>query len=408
MESSSWVEKVGKQGFVLTRFSGEVGVKSSRVRVRYERWILNALLRKLRRAGVKVGGVHYVFGRAYVPVDNVEVALKEASKVFGISSTSPAVRVSSSLSEVVEAVVKAAELTLSPGARFAVRCRRVGEHPYRSLDVVREAGSAVVKALSARGVKVSLKRPDVTLGVEVRGGDAYVYVGEVEGPGGLPAGCQGKAVCLMSSGLDSPVATWMAMRRGCVPLILHFDLNPFTGPETLSKVFELARVLAEWTLGGRVKVYVAKHGGALKKIKEEAPEGLTCVLCKRVMFKVACKLAEVKGAKAIVTGEIIAEQASQTLSNLLVVSAAATGVPIIRPLAGMDKPEVERLARRIGTYEVSAKPELGCLAAPKKPRTKSTLAEVEEVEGRLSMEEVVYREAEEVEEVVVESKASAH
>ncbi|MEM4699644.1 MAG: tRNA uracil 4-sulfurtransferase ThiI [Candidatus Nezhaarchaeales archaeon] len=396
----AWVEGLG-QGFLLIRFSGEVGVKSGRVRVRYERWILKALLKRLKEAGAEPGEVHYVFGRAYVPVGDMAAALREASRVFGISSVSPAVRSSSALGELIEAAVKVAGLALGPGARFAVKCRRVGEHPYKSPDVVKEVGSAVAKALRGRGVRVDLERPDVTIGIEVRGGDAYIYAGEVEGPGGLPAGCQGKVVCLVSGGLDSPVAAWMAMRRGCVPLVLHFDSRPFTGRESLDKVMELARALADWMPSRRVRVYVAKHGEALSRIKEAAPEGLTCVLCKRIMLRTACRLAEAKGAKAVVTGEIIAEQASQTLSNLLVVSAAAAGVPIIRPLAGMDKAEVERLARRIGTYEISAKPEPGCSAAPRRPRTRVSMEEVRGAEEGLDVDGLVLRELEGLEEVVV-------
>lgn len=402
-EGVEWAEKVG-QGFLLVRFSGEVGVKSSRVRARYERWILEALLRRLRRAGVELGEVRYVFGRAYVPVKDVKAALKEASKVFGISSISPAVRSSSALGEVIDTAVRVAELALGPGARFAVKCRRVGEHPYRSPDVVKEVGAAVAKALRGRGVRVDLDRPDVTIGVEVRGDDAYVYAGEVEGPGGLPAGCQGRAVCLVSSGIDSPVAAWMAMRRGCVPLILHFDNSPFTGPESLEKAMELARVLADWMPSGRVRVYVAKHGGSLSRVKEVAPEGLTCILCKRIMLRTACRLAEARGARAIVTGEIIAEQASQTLTNLFVTSSASAGMPIIRPLAGMDKEEVERLARRIGTYEVSIRPEAGCLAAPKRPRTRASVEEVERAEEALDVDRLVSEEVASLEEVVVKSR----
>ena len=331
----SWVAELGERGYVVVRFGGEIGVKSSRVRVRYEQWVLEALFKRLRRAGVGLGELRYVFGRAYLLVDDVEEALRQASMVFGVSSASPAVKAGSSrLEDVVEAAVKVAGVALRRGARFAVKCRRVGEHPYRSPDVVKAVGSAILRELRDREVRVDLKSPDVVVGVEVRNDEAYVYVGEAEGPGGLPLGCQGRVVALLSSGLDSPVAAWMAMRRGCTPLLLHFNLEPFAGPETTEKAHELARLLANWTPGGRARLYVAKHGEVLGRIKEAAPEALTCLLCKRAMLRVARRLAEARGAKGVVTGDILGEQASQTLSNLLVVDAVIHGLPVYRPLAG--------------------------------------------------------------------------
>ncbi|RLF09859.1 MAG: tRNA 4-thiouridine(8) synthase ThiI [Thermoprotei archaeon] len=398
----SWVKEVGGQPYILIRFGGEIGVKSSRVRVKYEREVLRGLLRRLKKAKVNYGDPHYLFGRVYLPVEDVEAALKEASKVFGISSASPALRTTSSLEDLVKLGVRVASACLRPRSSFAVKCRRVGEHPYRSPDVVKAVGSAILTNLKELGVRVDLDHPDFVLGIEVREDVSYVYLGEVEGPGGLPAGSQGRVVCLVSGGLDSPVAAWMAMRRGCIPLILHFDLHPFAGPETRDKIMDLAKVLAGWMHGGRLKVYVAKHGKALTEIKEKAPDRLTCILCKRMMYRVAERLALKNGAKGIVTGDIIGEQASQTLANLAVIDPAVTQLPIHRPLLGFTKEEVERLARKIGSYGVSARPEEGCKAIPRRAATRAKLEDVEEAEENLNVEDIIYEEAEGVEEFVVE------
>lgn len=399
----SWISELGEAGYVIVRFGSEIGVKSSRVRARYERWVLEALSRRLRRRGLRVEGLRYVFGRAYLMVSDVDAVLKEASRTFGVSSASPAVKTSAELSELVGKAVKVASAVLREGEGFAVKCRRVGSHPYKSPDVVKAVGSAILRELRGRGVRVDLDDPDVVVGVEVRDQDAYIYVGDVKGPGGLPAGSQGRVVCLVSGGIDSPVAAWMAMRRGCAPILLHFDLGGFKGPSVVDKVAEVAGILADWTPHGRLRLCVVRHEEALRRVRERAPEGLTCLLCKRIMLRVACRLAELKGAMGVVTGDIIGEQASQTLNNLYVVNAVASGTPIYRPLAGMDKAEVEQLARWIGTYDASAKPEAGCQAAPKRPRTRASLSEVERAEAEVGVEDLVGQELESLEERVVEA-----
>lgn len=389
------------QRYLLVRFSGEVGVKSGRVRVRYERKILKDLLARLDRVKVGYGELHYLFGRVYIPVEDLEVALKEASKVFGVSSVSPALRTSSRLEDVVELGVKIAEASFKPGSTFSIKCRRVGSHPYRSPDVVKVLGSAILARLKDRRVRVDLDRPEFLIGVEVREDVAYVYQGEVEGPGGLPSGSQGRVVCLMSSGLDSPVAVWMMMRRGCIPIILHFDNGPWAGPEVLGKVRDLAKVLASWLPQGRLKLCIVKHGEALTKIVEVGQDKLNCILCKRVMYRLAEQVALKEGARAMVTGEMLGEQASQTLANLQAMGDIVK-LPILRPLIGFNKEMVEDLARKVGTYEVSARKELGCKAAPSKPTTRAKLEEVLEVEVKVDLESIIRKEFESIEEIFIE------
>ena len=187
---------------------------------------------------------------------------------------------------------------------------------------------------------------------------------KIEGPGGLPLGTQGKVISLLSSGIDSPVATYLMMKRGCEVVALHFDGAPFTQPKAVENVEKIIEKLQEYASGVPIKTRIIKYGDYLQKCKDDAPEKLTCVLCKSGMYKLAEKLAEDMGALAIVDGSSVGQVASQTLSNIL---ATRYGVemPILSPLIGLDKIEIERIADEIGTFEISKIDDGGCSAVPR-------------------------------------------
>jgi thiamine biosynthesis protein ThiI len=202
---------------------------------------------------------------------------------------------------------------------------------------------------------------------------------------------KGKVVCLVSGGIDSPVAAWMAMRKGCVPIFVFFDNYPFTDKTTRQRAMEAIKKLGEHARGKRLKVYVVPHGDDLADTLRNCPRKLTCVLCRRMMYRFAEKIALAEGADAIVTGEIIGEHASQTLTNLRVETQAISEVSILRPLVGMNKQEVEGLARKIGTLDASTKPAACCTGPPPNPRTKATLKEVKEAEEHLNIKAMINR-----------------
>lgn len=208
---------------------------------------------------------------------------------------------------------------------------------------------------------------------------------------------QGKVVCLVSGGIDSPVAAWLVLAKGLVPIFIFFDNYPFTGETTKKKALDLIRKVGECTPQRSIKIYMVPHGEDLADILRNCPRNLTCVLCRRMMYRVAEKVAALESAEAIVTGEIIGEHASQTLTNLRVENDALREFPVLRPLIGMDKIEVERLARRAGTFEISARPALCCSAPPKRPRTKAKLEEVIRAEQSLPIEDMVKRDIENAE-----------
>jgi len=206
---------------------------------------------------------------------------------------------------------------------------------------------------------------------------------------------QGKVVCLVSGGIDSPVAAWLAMRKGCTPIFLYYDNSPFTDETTKQRAIDTIKRLREHTYKKQVRMYVIPHGEDLAEILRNCPRNLTCILCRRMMYRVAEKVALMENAGAIVTGEIIGEHASQTLRNLRVENEALSQVSILRPIVGFDKLEVERLARKIGTFDASTRPASCCSAPPKKPRTRAKFEEVRKAERRLKIEEMITKDLKE-------------
>ncbi|RLI44725.1 hypothetical protein DRO69_06745 [Candidatus Bathyarchaeota archaeon] len=203
-----------------------------------------------------------------------------------------------------------------------------------------------------------------------------------------------KVVCLVSGGIDSPVAAWLFIKRGCTPIFVFYDNHPFADETTKKRALDIIKKLSEFAQKRPVKVYMVPHGEDLADILRNCPRNLTCVLCRRMMYRIAEKIASMEEAEAIVTGEIIGEHASQTLRNLRVENDALKEFSILRPLVGMDKLEVERLARKIGTFDTSASPASCCSAPPRRPRTRARFEEVRRAEQKLSIEDMVRRDIE--------------
>jgi len=204
---------------------------------------------------------------------------------------------------------------------------------------------------------------------------------------------KGKVVCLVSGGIDSPVAAWLAMKKGLTPLFVYFDNSPFTDETTQQRALEAVKKISQYTREKDIKLYIVSHGDDLADILRNCPRNLTCVLCRRMMYRVAEKIALKEGAEALVTGEIIGEHASQTLINLRVeTEALSKAVTMVRPLIGMNKTEVESIARKIGTFDSSTKPASCCTGPPPKPRTRARLEEVHKAEKRLNIEEMIKRD----------------
>ncbi|PKG31165.1 tRNA uracil 4-sulfurtransferase ThiI, partial [Methanoregula sp.] len=235
---------------------------------------------------------------------------------------------------------------------FAIRVKRVGKHPFSSNDKAIEYGNLLRNEFPH--LKVNLAHPDKEIHIEIRANEAYLYDTVIKAVGGLPLGVEGTLVALVSGGIDSPVAAWMMMERGCRILPLYVALDTFLDETTLARAERVVRELERYQPGIALTVirdsYLAEAKQELVKLHQEK---YTCIFCKRRMYRVATAFAQAHGAQGIVTGESLGQVASQTLDNLVVLTDAASEIPIHRPLIGFDKEDAIRIAREIGTFTES-------------------------------------------------------
>ena len=237
-------------------------------------------------------------------------------------------------------------------------------------------------------LQVDVHHPELTIHLEVRDYAAYVHADPEPGAGGLPVGVGGRAVSLLSGGIDSPVASWMIAKRGIALDMVHFFSYPYTSEEARQKVLDLARLLTPWC--GRLVVHVVPFTAIQEELRRSCPEELFTVLMRRFMMRIADRVARRTGAGAIVTGESLGQVASQTMEAMRA-TGAVTDLPILRPVVGMDKEEIVRIARHIGTFETSILPYEDCCTVftPRHPRLRPTLAELEGAEAALDMDAMV-------------------
>ena len=340
------------------------------------------------------------FGYAEFPADakDFDDAIEKLERIFGIVSYSPAISTKATFEDIEESLSSYAEKLhdeglLDENTKFAISCRRVGNHEFSSQEMAAFAGAVVVRKYSS---PVDLTNPELTIYIEVRDNDAYIFHEKIQGPGGLPLGTQGKVISLVSSGIDSPVATYLMMKRGCQVIALYCDNQPYTSPEALKNYEDLIDQLNLYASGAPIKKRVVKYGDYLSTCKSDAPDKMTCVLCKSGMYKIAGMLAKKMHAEAVIDGSSLGQVASQTLPNILA-TREDLDVPVLSPLIGLDKVEITRIAEKIGTYEISKRDDGGCKAVPKYPETKADLEFVKEIKEAINQDEELKKAFETIE-----------
>ena len=262
-------------------------------------------------------------------------------------------------------------------ATFRVSAKRSDKRlPMTSMDVEREIGAHVCQLT---GKAVNLRQPDVTIHIETLIKDAYYFLHREEGAGGLPLGTSGKVACLLSGGIDSPVAAYRLMKRGCPAVFIHFHGRPYVSRASEEKVRELAELLTRYQSNSRL--YLVPFGDIQRQIVLGAPSAFRIVLYRRMMIRIAEELARRERCWALVTGDSLGQVASQTAENISVVEEAS-GLPILRPLIGMDKLEITQQAQKIGTFQTSIEPDEDCcrLFVPPHPSTRTELDHIHKIE----------------------------
>lgn len=372
-------------GLVIAHYQ-EIGLKG-RNRSFFERTLATNIEQQL--AAVPGARAKPIPGRLLVRLDDRadEPAVAEIlSRSFGLSSFSPAVeQVGPTMESITATVLKMARE--NPFESFKIRARR-GNTGFetRSMDINIAVGRAVQDATGAR---VDLGRPDWTCYIELTGNRAYFYTRKIPGPGGLPVGSSGKVLALLSGGIDSPVAAWRMARRGAAVDFIHFHGQPFADRSSARQATRLARQLNAWTL--RSRLWMIQFGEIQSEIVTSSPQELRIVLYRRMMMRIAEALAQREGLAGLVTGECLGQVASQTLPNLTSIGSVVETMPVLRPLIGFDKLEIEATGKAIGTYEISIQPHQDCcvLFIPRQVTTAARTVDIAEAESLLDVEALV-------------------
>ncbi|WP_094228657.1 tRNA uracil 4-sulfurtransferase ThiI [Methanolobus psychrotolerans] len=381
------------ENVVILRY-GELALKSTGVRNWYEKTLVNNTSAMLEHRGIPYSRITREWGRIFIDTDDSRAA-KAAADVFGVVSTSFAQVTDATIESAGALCAQLAEGFVVEGQSFAIRSRRTGNHSFSSRDLGMKCGDAVWQMLESNGItpSVDLTNPDREIFVEMRQTKAYVFTQTIEGVGGLPLGTQGKMVSLVSGGIDSPVATWLLMKRGVEIVPVYCNNSPYNDDRARKRTMECISALQEWCPGHPFKVYEVPNGANLGIFIDKCSRNKTCLLCKRTMYRIAAEIMNKEGASGIVTGSSLGQVASQTAANM---HAEFYGlcIPIYHPLIGLDKNEIIDIARKIGTFDISIQQAGSCEAVPIHPEVKAGFDSLLEEEGKIDIDDLVKKSIE--------------
>ena len=353
------------------------------------------LISNLRRRVSKSGNyrVYSKQSTIYVePVDNacdLDAAFAACRQVFGVIAVSRALPCAKDVQAIIDTAKAYLRDELSTARSFKVESKRADKtFPLTSIQLSQQVGGALHQAFP--NLEVNVHDPELTVFLEIRDDAAFVHGPAVPGAGGLPLGMGGTAVTLLSGGIDSPVSSWMMAKRGVTLEPVHFFSPPYTSEAAKEKVIKLARELTPWC--GRMRLQIVPFTEIQEEIRRKVPEDFFTLIMRRFMMRIAQKCADEAHAKSIVTGECLGQVASQTMEALRC-TEDVVDLPVLRPLIGMDKEEIVRLSRKIGTFDTSILPYEDCCTVftPRHPKTKPHLDEVREVEAALDIDALCQR-----------------
>ncbi|MCS4488022.1 tRNA uracil 4-sulfurtransferase ThiI [Streptococcus sciuri] len=325
----------------------------------------------------------YLNGTNYQPV------AESIEQIFGIQAFSPVYRVEKTVSAIKKAVQDVMLSIYQEGMTFKITGKR-SDHTFEldSRELNQIMGNAVFDVLPQ--IKAQMKQPDINLKIEIREEAAYLSYENVKGAGGLPVGTAGRGMLMLSGGIDSPVAGYLALKRGVDIEAVHFASPPYTSPGALKKAQELTRKLTKF--GGNIQFIEVPFTEIQEEIKDKVPEAYLMTLTRRFMMRITDRIRQERGGLVIINGESLGQVASQTLESMQAINAVTT-TPVIRPVVTMDKLEIINIAQKIDTFDLSIQPFEDCctIFAPDRPKTNPKIKNVEQYEARLDIEGLVNR-----------------
>ncbi|EEI70439.1 tRNA uracil 4-sulfurtransferase ThiI [Lentilactobacillus hilgardii] len=304
--------------------------------------------------------------------------------VFGIETLYPSIKVEKDMDVIKETALQMAQEQYRSGNTFKINTRRQDKHfEYHTNQINNMLGDYVLENID--GISVDVKNPDIAIRVEVRMNGAYLSSETIHGAGGLPVGTGGRATMMLSGGIDSPVATYLAMKRGVKIDMIHFYSPPYTSEQALNKAKQLTSILAKYS--GNIQFIQVPFTEVQETIKEKVPEGYLMTIQRRMMLRIAAEITKSRHCGGVFTGESLGQVASQTLESMLAINDV-TSMPVLRPLVSMDKTEIIKISKQIGTYDLSILPYEDCctIFTPPAPKTKPNLQRSREFENYIDVE----------------------
>lgn len=363
----------------------------------FESRLLENIRARLKVLGI--GGVRLLESRVFFEFaeDREPDVRQTLGKIFGIKNFSFGKKIKNDIESLKAAALEA--LKDKKFETFKIEASRADKkYPLTSPEIDRAVAEYIFEHKA--GIKARMKNPDIALQIEVLRDGAFIYADNFSGPGGLPSGSSGRALALLSGGIDSPVAAWRLAKRGLDVNFVHFHSYPYTDKISTEKVKDLAAILGRWQRRGIL--FLVPLADIQKEIVAKCSARLRVLLYRRMMLRIAEQIARKNKMGALITGESAGQVASQTLPNIGVVSAVAT-LPIFRPLIGYDKEEIVTEAKRIGTYDISVQPHADCcsLFLPPHPATKARIQDIMDEEKKLDVEELVVSASKKIEKVQI-------
>lgn len=376
---------------ILVRY-GDLTLKGKNQQ-QFVRRVINLVHLKLEGLNVKV---ETTYNRLFVILNDEDPkkVMERLDLVSGIHSYSLVKKCNAEINEIKEAALSLVHEEIKDDVTFKVEAKRADKRfPIKSQDLMKDVAGYVLS--KTNNLKVDVHNPDVTLHVEVRNEGCYLFLSEIRAMGGFPVGVAGKGLLMLSGGIDSPVAGYLAMKQGIEIECIHFESTPLTSIESAQKVVDLVKIMAKYAPNNRIKIHMVPFMEMHQALLNNVPDSYQITIMRRMMYRIATQVAYKKGCIVLVNGESVGQVASQTLQSMSVINSV-TNIPVVRPVCTYDKQDIVKIAQKIKTFDISIKPFQDCCTVyvPKNPTTQPNIEKCVDYESRFDYEDILNRTVE--------------